>query len=77
MGASSPIGVEVATDLSVTENTSLAPEFIPLVQTVGCVVYMACSVDAPGKIRHNSGNKLVLGYATTARSTGWTTSKIC
>ncbi|CAN7654981.1 2-dehydropantoate 2-reductase [Phyllobacterium sp. LjRoot231] len=36
---------------------------IPLARTVGCVVYMACSVDAPGKIRHNGGNKLIVGYA--------------
>jgi 2-dehydropantoate 2-reductase len=36
---------------------------IPLPQTVGCVIYMACSLDGPGKVRHNGGNRLIMGYA--------------
>lgn len=36
---------------------------IPLAQTVGCVIYMACSLDGPGKVRHNGGNQLIMGYA--------------
>ncbi|TXR47094.1 2-dehydropantoate 2-reductase [Phyllobacterium endophyticum] len=51
------------TRLAAVDPHGIVEKGIPLTQTVGCVVYMACSVDAPGKVRHSSGNKLILGYA--------------
>ncbi len=56
-------GVLSNTRLAAVDPKGIVEKAIPLSRTVGCVVYMACSVDAPGKVRHNSGNKLILGYA--------------
>ena len=56
-------GVLSDTRLAAVDPHGIVENAIPLAQTVGCVVYMACSVDAPGKIRHNSGNRLIIGYA--------------
>ncbi|WP_271899249.1 ketopantoate reductase family protein [Candidatus Phyllobacterium onerii] len=56
-------GVLSNTRLAAVDPKGIIEKAIPLSRTVGCVVYMACSVDAPGKIRHNSGNKLIIGYA--------------
>ena len=56
-------GVLSGTRLAAVDPHGIVENAIPLAQTVGCVVYMACSVDAPGKIRHNSGNRLIIGYA--------------
>jgi 2-dehydropantoate 2-reductase len=41
---------------------------LPAKQVVGCVVHAACSIDAPGIIRHKFGNKLILGEATGGES---------
>ena len=51
-------GVLSNTRLAAVDPHGTVEKAIPLAQTVGCVVYMACSVDTPGKVRHNSGNKL-------------------
>ena len=56
-------GVLSNTRLAAVDPHGIVENAIHLAQTVGCVVYMACSVDAPGKVRHNSGNKLIIGYA--------------
>ena len=56
-------GVLSNTRLTAVDPHGVVENAIPLAQTVGCVVYMACSVDAPGKVRHNSGNKLIIGSA--------------
>ena len=34
---------------------------IPSAQVIGCVVHVACSVDAPGFIRHKMGQRLIIG----------------
>ena len=34
---------------------------IPSAQVIGCVVHVACSVDAPGIIRHKMGQRLIIG----------------
>ncbi len=34
---------------------------IPANQVIGCVVHASCSTDAPGKIHHHFGNKLIIG----------------
>ena len=34
---------------------------IPSANVIGCVVHVACSVDAPGIIRHKMGNRLIIG----------------
>ncbi len=34
---------------------------IPLARVLGCVVYLDCSVSAPGVLRHARGNRLVIG----------------
>lgn len=36
---------------------------IPTAQTVGCVVHASCRGDAPGVIRHQQGNGLIVGEA--------------
>jgi 2-dehydropantoate 2-reductase len=34
---------------------------LPASHIIGCVVHASCSVDAPGRVRHHFGNKLILG----------------
>jgi 2-dehydropantoate 2-reductase len=34
---------------------------IPRQQVLGCVVHASCSTDAPGRVRHHFGNKLIVG----------------
>jgi 2-dehydropantoate 2-reductase len=34
---------------------------IPATRVIGCVIYMACSVDQPGIIRHHTGRRLLIG----------------
>jgi 2-dehydropantoate 2-reductase len=34
---------------------------IPAAQTLGCVVYMSAQIERPGVIRHNYGNRLLIG----------------
>ena len=34
---------------------------IPSAQVIGCVVHVACSVDAPGVVRHKMGQRLIIG----------------
>jgi 2-dehydropantoate 2-reductase len=36
---------------------------IPTTRAIGCVVHMACSLDAPGVIRHSTGRRLFVGEA--------------
>lgn len=63
-------GVLSNTRLAAVDPHGIVEKSIPLAQTVGCVVYMACSVDAPGKVRHNGGNKLIIGYADNSQVDG-------
>ena len=63
-------GVLSNTRLAAIDPNGVVEKAIPLAQTVGCVVYMACSVAAPGKIRHNGGNKLIIGYADNSQVDG-------
>lgn len=60
MGAKGALG---NTRLTAIDPHGAIERAIPLAQTVGCVIYMACSVDGPGKVRHNGGNRLIVGYA--------------
>jgi 2-dehydropantoate 2-reductase len=34
---------------------------IPAVQTLGCVIYISAAIERPGVIRHNYGNRLLIG----------------
>jgi 2-dehydropantoate 2-reductase len=34
---------------------------IPASRVIGCVVYMACAVEAPGVIRHGAGRQMIVG----------------
>ena len=52
--------------LSGTALTSIDPTgeiaaSIPAASVIGCVVHAACSVDAPGLIRHRMGSRLIIG----------------
>ena len=42
---------------------------IPAGNVIGCVVHAACSVDAPGVIRHKMGQRLIIGEPTGGAST--------
>ncbi|WP_341908742.1 2-dehydropantoate 2-reductase [Polaromonas sp. YR568] len=42
---------------------AIAPERI-----IGCVVHASCSLEAPGCVKHNFGNKLIVGEPSGARS---------
>ncbi len=41
---------------------------IPTSHVVGCVVHASCSVDEPGLVRHNMGNKLIVGEPSGAKT---------
>lgn len=47
--------------LSRLDPDGIIARHIPVTQVVGCVVYPACSVVAPGVIRHVEGNRFPLG----------------
>jgi 2-dehydropantoate 2-reductase len=68
-------GVLSNTKLAAVDPHGIIENAIPLAQTVGCVVYMACSLDAPGKVRHNRGNKIIIGYADNSPVDGLTDIK--
>jgi 2-dehydropantoate 2-reductase len=34
---------------------------VPASHIIGCVVHASCSVDAPGRVRHHFGNRLIIG----------------
>jgi 2-dehydropantoate 2-reductase len=34
---------------------------VPASHIVGCVVHASCALDAPGRVRHHFGNKLIIG----------------
>jgi 2-dehydropantoate 2-reductase len=53
---------------SIDPDGVIADAFAPE-RTIGCVVHAACSVDAPGVIRHKMGNRLILGEACGGEST--------
>ena len=36
-------------------------EALPLAQVLGCVVHLACSSPEPGVVRHNTGDRLIVG----------------
>ena len=42
---------------------------IPAGNVIGCVVHAACSVDAPGVIRHKMGQRLIVGEPSGGAST--------
>lgn len=53
---------------TIDRDGSIAYAFDPK-RTIGCVVHAACSVDAPGVVRHTAGNRLIVGEARGGNST--------
>jgi 2-dehydropantoate 2-reductase len=51
----------VGTQLTTIDPTGEIAKSIPANNVVGCVVHAACSVDAPGVIRHKMGARLIIG----------------
>lgn len=49
------------TALSSIDPTGEITLSIPAANVIGCVVHAACSVDAPGLIRHKMGTRLIVG----------------
>ena len=49
------------TRLTTIDPTGDIAESIPAHNVIGCVVHAACSVDAPGVIRHKMGQRLIIG----------------
>ncbi len=49
------------TRLATIDSTGDIAESIPAHNVIGCVVHAACSVDAPGLIRHKMGQRLIIG----------------
>ncbi|HEX4157647.1 MAG TPA: 2-dehydropantoate 2-reductase [Rhizomicrobium sp.] len=54
-------GVLAGHRLEAIDPHGLIARAIPARQVIGCVVYIAASVDQPGIIRHHSGRQLVVG----------------
>ncbi len=49
------------TKLATIDPTDEIAASIPVGKVIGCVVHAACSVDAPGVIRHKMGQRLIIG----------------
>jgi 2-dehydropantoate 2-reductase len=49
------------TQLTTIDATGEIAASIPAGSVIGCVVHAACSVDAPGVIRHKMGQRLIVG----------------
>ena len=49
------------TQLTSIDATGDISASIPAANVIGCVVHVACSVDAPGIIRHKMGQRLIVG----------------
>ena len=49
------------TQLTTIDPTGEIAASIPAGSVIGCVVHAACSVDAPGVIRHKMGQRLIIG----------------
>ena len=49
------------THLATIDPTGEIAAAIPAAHIIGCVVHVACSVDAPGIIRHKMGQRLIIG----------------
>jgi 2-dehydropantoate 2-reductase len=49
------------TQLTTIDPTGDTAASIPAGNVIGCVVHAACSVDAPGVIRHKMGQRLIIG----------------
>ena len=49
------------TRLATIDSTGEIAASIPADNVIGCVVHAACSVDAPGVIRHKMGQRLIIG----------------
>ena len=49
------------TRLATIDPSSEIAASIPSANVIGCVVHAACSVDAPGVIRHKMGQRLIIG----------------
>jgi 2-dehydropantoate 2-reductase len=49
------------TQLATIDPTGEIAASIPSSNVIGCVVHAACSVDAPGVIRHKMGQRLIIG----------------
>jgi 2-dehydropantoate 2-reductase len=47
--------------LKTVDPEGLIAEAIPIEKVIGCVLYVAASVDGPGVIRHQSGRQLLIG----------------
>lgn len=53
--------------ISVVDPDGVIARSIPVDQVVGSIVYFSCSVVAPGKVVHSSGNRLPLGEPAGGR----------
>ena len=49
------------TQLTTIDPTGEIAASIPAGSVIGCVVHAACSVDAPGVVRHKMGQRLIIG----------------
>ena len=61
-------GKYAGTQLKSVDATGEIAAAIPAASIIGCVVHASCSVDAPGVIRHNFGNGLIIGEPSGRRS---------
>ena len=56
------------TRLATIDATGEINASIPAGNVIGCVVHAACSVDAPGVIRHKMGQRLIVGEPSGGKS---------
>ncbi|SFB86496.1 ketopantoate reductase [Polaromonas sp. OV174] len=61
-------GTLAGTRLNSVDPTGALAQAIPAQQVIGCVVHASCSLDEPGLVRHNFGNKLILGEPSGEKS---------
>ncbi|MES2484027.1 MAG: 2-dehydropantoate 2-reductase [Pseudomonadota bacterium] len=54
-------GALAGTRLKAVDPEGAIAQAIPARQVVGCVVHASCSLDAPGLVRHNLGQRLIVG----------------
>jgi 2-dehydropantoate 2-reductase len=54
-------GVLAGKRLTAVDPDGVIARAIPASRVIGCVVYMSCSVEAPGITRHGAGRRLIIG----------------
>ena len=47
--------------LTAVDPDGIISRAIPASSVIGCVVYMSCTMEAPGIIRHGAGRRLIVG----------------